>query len=56
MMPVAYIGFFILQNKKSFLGTEVNKGKKGILWNAVLILAILVVTAGAVAKILSILY
>lgn len=55
MMPVAYIGFFILQNKKSFLGTEVNKGKKGILWNAVLILAILVVTAGAVAKILSLL-
>jgi Mn2+/Fe2+ NRAMP family transporter len=54
MMPVAYIGFFILQNKKNYLGLEVNRGTKGLLWNAVLILAILVVAAGAVVKILSV--
>jgi Mn2+/Fe2+ NRAMP family transporter len=55
MMPVAYIGFFILQNKKSYLGSEVNRGVKGTLWNIILIAAILVVAAGAVIKILSVL-
>lgn len=53
MMPVAYIGFFILQNKKSFLGEAVNQGTKGALWNMVLMIAILVVAAGAVVKIIS---
>jgi manganese transport protein len=53
MMPVAYIGFFILQNKKSYLGDDVNRGIKGWVWNALLLLAVLVVAAGAVAKLLS---
>jgi manganese transport protein len=53
MMPVAYIGFFILHNKKSFLGDAVIKGKKGTLWNAVLLIAILVVAAGAIVKVIS---
>ncbi|NOR14705.1 MAG: hypothetical protein GQ544_03270 [Candidatus Aminicenantes bacterium] len=53
MMPVAYIGFFILQNKKSYLGEAVNRGKKGALWNAVLLIAILVVAVGAVVKVIS---
>jgi Mn2+/Fe2+ NRAMP family transporter len=55
MMPVAYIGFFILQNKKSYLGNAVNRGTKGTIWNIILIVAILVVAAGAVIKILSVL-
>jgi len=55
MMPVAYICFFVLQNKKSYLGDEVNKGIKGGVWNIILVLAILVVAAGAVIKILSVL-
>lgn len=54
MMPVAYICFFILQNKRSYLGEEVNTGLKGLAWNVILVLAILVVAAGAVAKIISI--
>ena len=53
MLPVAYIGFFILQNKRSYLGDAVNKGLKGTVWNILLLLAILVVAAGAVVKILS---
>ncbi len=53
MMPIAYIGFFILQNKKSYLGPEVNRGLKGTIWNAVMILAILVVAAGAVVRLVS---
>lgn len=55
MMPVAYISFFILHNKKSYLGEDVSRGVKGAVWNALMILAILVVAAGAVAKLLSIL-
>jgi manganese transport protein len=53
MMPIAYIAFFILQNKRSYLGDEVNKGFRGAVWNVLLLLAILVVAVGAVVKILS---
>ena len=55
MMPIAYICFFILQNKKSYLGEKVNRGLKGTIWNVILVLAILVVAAGAVIKVLSVL-
>jgi Mn2+/Fe2+ NRAMP family transporter len=55
MMPIAYLCFFILQNKKSYLGEEVNSGFKGTIWNIILALAIVVVTAGAVVKILTVL-
>jgi hypothetical protein len=53
MMPIAYIAFFILQNKRSYLGDAVNKGLKGAVWNILLLVAILVVAIGAVVKILS---
>jgi manganese transport protein len=53
MMPVAYIGFFLLQNKKSYLGDDVVRGGRGTAWNIGLILAVLVMAAGAVIKILS---
>ena len=55
MMPVAYICFFILQNKKNYLGEEVNRGIKGTVWNIILVLAILAVAAGAVIKVFSVL-
>jgi hypothetical protein len=53
MMPIAYIAFFVLQNKRSYLGEAVPRGLKGTVWNILLVLAILVVAAGAVVKILS---
>jgi len=53
MMPIAYIAFFLLQNKRSYLGDAVNTGLKGTVWNILMLLAILVVAAGAVVKILS---
>jgi Mn2+/Fe2+ NRAMP family transporter len=55
MMPIAYICFFILQNSKSYLGDEVNKGIKGTIWNILMILSIFIVAIGATLKILSIL-
>jgi Mn2+/Fe2+ NRAMP family transporter len=53
MIPAAYVGFFLLHNSRSYLGEDVVRGPKAALWNALLVLAILVVAAGAVAKILS---
>jgi hypothetical protein len=53
MMPIAYIGFFILQNKRSYLGKDMVRGARGAVWNVLLMVAILVVAAGAVIKILS---
>lgn len=55
MMPVTYICFFILQNKKCYLGSEANRLRKlkGAVWNFFLILAILAVAAGAAVKIIS---
>jgi len=53
MIPAAYLGFFLLHNSKGYLGEDVGRGPKAALWNALLILAILVVAAGAIVKILS---
>ncbi len=53
MMPVAYLGFFLLHNMKSYLGEDVVRGPRAMVWNAIFIVAIVVVAAGAVAKILS---
>ncbi|NLH77237.1 MAG: divalent metal cation transporter [Acidobacteria bacterium] len=53
MLPIAYVAFFILQNKRSYLGDEVNRGLKGTVWNALLVLAILAVAAGAAVKLAS---
>ncbi|MBP1767958.1 MAG: Manganese transport protein MntH [Candidatus Aminicenantes bacterium] len=54
MIPAAYLGFFLLHNMKGYLGEDVVRGPKAALWNAFLVLAILVVAAGAIAKIISI--
>jgi manganese transport protein len=53
MLPAAYVGFFLLHNMKSYLGADVVRGPRAAVWNAVLVVAILVVAAGAVVKILS---
>jgi manganese transport protein len=53
MMPVAYGCFFVLQNSQGYLGPAANRGLKGAVWNGILIVAILVVAAGAAAKIIS---
>jgi len=53
MIPAAYLGFFLLHNMKSYLGEDVVRGPKAALWNALLILAILVVAVGASIKIVS---
>ena len=47
LLPMAYIAFFIMNNKKSYLGKDTGSGIRRVLLNAILIVAILAATVGA---------
>ncbi len=49
-LPMAYICFMVLHNKKRFMGEAMPRGGKRALWNAGMALAIAVVTLFAVIK------
>jgi manganese transport protein len=55
MLPVAYIGYFILQNRRDYMNHNVNTGVKGRVWNFIMLIAIAVVALGALIKILTVL-
>ena len=47
MMPIAYLIFMILNNKRSYIGDAVGKGIKRELFNVILALALIFTTIGA---------
>ena len=49
-LPMAYICFMVLQNKRRYMGEAMPKGGKRIFWNVGMALAIAVVTIFAVVK------
>ena len=51
LLPMAYICFMVLHNKKSFMGDAMPKGGKRAFWNFGMALAIAVVTAAAIVKV-----
>ncbi|MDZ8117644.1 NRAMP family divalent metal transporter [Pontiella agarivorans] len=51
MLPIAYVSFFILNNKRSYLGDAVGKGWKRIAVNTVLLIAVILSLIGAGIKI-----
>jgi len=53
MLPIAYLVFFIMYNKRSYLGDEVGRGWKHVLTNIILLIAIAMATVGAAVKIKS---
>jgi manganese transport protein len=53
MMPLAYICFFLLANRKDFMGSFVNQGFKGWLLNIGMLIAVLVMVLGAAIKIIN---
>jgi Mn2+/Fe2+ NRAMP family transporter len=53
MLPIAYVSFFILNNKRSYLGDAVGRGWKRIVVNAVLLVAVILSLVGAGIKIKS---
>ncbi len=46
MTPITFICFFILQNRKDYLGEYVNRGWKGYLWNLGMLIAIFINALG----------
>ncbi len=48
LLPIAYIGFFILQGKRSYLGDDLPTGRKAQAWRAGMLLATLVLVVGLV--------
>ncbi len=51
MLPIAYIAFFIMNNKKSYIGEATGHGWKRVVFNTVLLVAIAMATIGAAIKI-----
>ncbi len=50
-LPLAYISFMVLHNKKSYMGEAMPKGAKRVFWNAGMSLAIGIVTLFAVVTV-----
>ncbi len=48
LIPVVYIGILILNNRADYMGSEKPQGKKALLWNAAMGLAILVLSGSAI--------
>ncbi len=53
MLPIAYVSFFILNNKRSYMGDAVGKGWKRIVVNTILLIAVVMSLVGASIKIKS---
>lgn len=51
MLPIAYVLFLVMNNKRSYLGDAVGSGPSRVAFNAVLVLALTVATVGAAIKI-----
>ncbi len=47
MLPIAYVGFFALNNSKKFLGENKPTGMRAILWNSAMLVSIGASIAGA---------
>lgn len=48
LLPIAYIGFFIMHNRKDYLGEDKPKGGQAVVWNVVMLVAIVAALASAV--------
>jgi manganese transport protein len=51
MLPIAYIAFFIMNNKRSYLGEATGHGLRRVVYNLVLLVAIAAATIGSAVKI-----
>lgn len=53
MLPIAYIAFFIMNNKRSYIGDAVGHGWRRVVMNTILLIAIAMATIGAAIKVKS---
>jgi hypothetical protein len=55
MLPIAYIGFFLLNNSERYLGEDKPRGRKAVLWNTGMLVAIVITVASAIYMLMNIL-
>jgi len=53
-LPVAYIGFFLLNNSKAYLGEDKPKGQRAFWWNTGMLLAILITLGSVIYYLMSV--
>jgi Mn2+/Fe2+ NRAMP family transporter len=51
MLPIAYLAFLIMNNKRSYIGDAVGHGLSRLLFNAILVVALLMATIGSIIQI-----
>ena len=51
LLPIAYFGFFVLCNSKSFLGSDMPTGRPRLLWNIAMLAVLAIAIIGAAVKI-----
>ena len=51
MLPIAYVIFLILNNKRSYIGDAVGSGGRRVALNVLLVIALAMATIGSVIKI-----
>jgi Mn2+/Fe2+ NRAMP family transporter len=54
MLPIAYIGFFLLNNSEKYMGEDKPRGAKAVVWNSAMLFAILVTVASVIFMIIKI--
>ncbi len=52
LLPIAYIGFLILCNKRSYLGEDMPKGNARLAWNVGMLIVVLIAVVGASVKVM----
>ena len=52
LLPIAYIGWFALQNSKKYLGDEKPAGGKATAWNIAMAIAVIVAITAAIVKLM----
>jgi manganese transport protein len=48
LLPIAYVGFFLLNNSSRYLGEDKPRGVKAVIWNTGMLVAIVSTTAAAI--------
>jgi manganese transport protein len=48
LLPIAYVGFFLLNNSKKYLGDDKPKGTTAVVWNIAMLMAIGIIVVSAV--------
>jgi len=51
MLPIAYLAFLIMNNKRSYIGDAVGKGFRRVMFNLILVVALAVATIGSAIQI-----